>query len=288
MKRRPLDLRRTEENIFRVLMVLSTALVVGSLALIIGIIAWKGFPSLNLQMLTQTPKGGYYLGKEGGILNAIIGSIYLALGATLMALLISLPVVLYLNIYLRRKSPFGMVVRFVMDILWGIPSVVYGAFAFIIMIMLGWRASLGAGIVAVSLFELPIMVRAMDEVLRMVPREVEEASYGLGATRLETALRVVVRQVVPGILTALLMAFGRGIGDTASVLFTAGFTDRIPHSLAEPAATLPRAIFFQLGTPFPYVLGRAYAAAAVLTFIVLAVSVLARLLGRRYSKHTVE
>ena len=282
------DSRKVEEGIARGLMILSLLLVVGWLASIIGVIAFRGLPSLDLQMITQTPKGGYYLGKEGGVLNAILGSVYLGTAATLVALLISLPVALYINLYALPNSRTGKLVRFAMDVLWGIPSIVYGALGFIIMTSMGMRACLGAAIIAVSLFELPIMVRAMDEVLRMVPRELQEASCSLGATRIETALRVVLRQAVPGLMTGILMAFGRGIGDTASVLFTAGFTDRIPNSLGQPAATLPLAIFFQLGTPFPEVQGRAYASAVILTAIVLTVSLLSRFFAGRFSKHTVE
>jgi phosphate transport system permease protein len=122
----------------------------------------------------------------------------------------------------------------------------------------------------------------------MVPRELKDASSSLGATRLETALKVVIRQALPGILTAVLIAFGRGIGDAASVIFTAGFTDRIPTSLLQPAATLPLAIFFQLGTPFPEVQQRAYASAAVLTLLVLAISLISRVLTKRYTKHTIK
>ena len=223
-------------------------------------------------MITQTPKGGYYLGKEGGILNAIVGSLYLAGGATLLALLFSLPIVLYLNLYARKRSRLAVFTRFSLDVLWGIPSIVYGAFGFIVMIDVGLRASLLAGIIAVALLELPIMTRAMDEVIRLVPQALADASASLGATRLETALKVVVRQALPGILTAVLIAFGRGIGDAASVLFTAGFTDSIPTSLLQPAATLPLAIFFQLGTPYPEVQERAYASAAILTLIILVIS----------------
>lgn len=281
---RKIDWRRAEERLFKGLMVLALGLVLGGLLTILGIIAWKGLPSLSLAMVTQVPKGGYYLGKEGGILNAIAGSFYLAIGATAVALLISLPVVLYINVYTRRDSWLARTVRFAMDILWGVPSIVYGAFGFILMMALGLRASLGAAIITVALFELPIMIRAMDEVLRQVPDDISVASYSLGATRLETALRVVARQALPGLVTATLIAFGRGVGDTASVLFTAGFTDRLPTSLAQPAATLPLAIFFQLGTPFPEVQGRAYAAAAILTLLVLTVSVLSRWSARRFSR----
>jgi phosphate transport system permease protein len=280
--------RKIQEKIFQVLMAAAVAVVIGCLVLIVGTIIWKGLPAMNLAMITQTPKGGYYLGREGGILNAIIGSLYLAAGATILSILFSLPVVLYINIYARRNSRLAELTRFSFDVLWGIPSIVYGAFGFIIMIFFGLRASLLAGILAVALLEFPIMSRAADEVIRMVPRELLEASFSLGATRLETALKVVVRQCLPGLLTAVLIAFGRGIGDAASVLFTAGFTDRIPTSLLQPAATLPLAIFFQLGTPFPEVQQRAYASAVILTVLILIISLLARGLGKKYTRHIIK
>jgi len=285
---RRLRRRKMEERVFRALMAAAVLVVIGCLVLIVGTIIWKGLPAMSLSMITQTPKGGYYLGKEGGILNAIIGSLYLASGATVLAILFSLPVVLYINIYAQKRSRLASLTRFSFDVLWGIPSIVYGAFGFIIMIFFGLRASLLAGILTVALLEFPIMSRAADEVIRMVPRELLEASYSLGATRLETALKVVVRQCLPGLLTAVLIAFGRGIGDAASVLFTTGFTDRIPTSLLQPAATLPLAIFFQLGTPFPEVQQRAYASAAILTVLILVISLLARGLGKKYTRHIIK
>jgi len=282
-----MDRRKIEEGVFKSLMIISTLVILSSLVLILGVVIVKGLPAMNLAMITQTPKGGYYLGKEGGILNAIIGSVYLAGGATLLSVLISLPVVLYLNVYAKKGARLVTFTRFSLDVLWGVPSIVYGAFGFTIMLFFGLRASLLGGIIAVSLLVLPIMCRAMDEVIRMMPKELLEASYALGATRLETALKVVIRQAMPGILTAVLIAFGRGIGDAASVIFTAGFSDSIPYSLFRPAATLPLAIFFQLGTPFPEVQDRAYASAFILTAIILIISVVSRILTRRFTKHIV-
>jgi phosphate transport system permease protein len=128
----------------------------------------------------------------------------------------------------------------------------------------------------------------MDESIRMMPVGLFTASYSLGATRLETAFKVVIRQCLPGILTAILIAFGRGIGDAASVIFTAGFSDSIPVSLFRPAATLPLAVFFQLGTPFPEVQDRAYASALILTVIILAISLIARRLTRKFTRNIVK
>ena len=280
--------RKRTELFFRSLAAVSAAIVLLSLLLILGTILWKSVPALSLSMLTQTPRGGFYLGKEGGILNAIVGSLDLALGATALAFLLSLPLALYLNVYKGRASKTAVWTRFFLDVLWGVPSIVYGAFGFVVMLALGLRASLLAGILTVALLELPIMTRAIDEVMRLVPRELTDASASLGATRFETALKVLVRQSAPGILTGVLLAFGRGIGDAASVLFTTGFTDRIPGSLADPAATLPLAIFFQLGTPFPEVRARAYASAAVLTLLILFISLLARALGKKFSKYVIK
>jgi len=280
--------RKRTDVLFRVLAAVSAAVVLLSLLLILGTILWKSVPALSLSMLTRTPKGGFYLGKEGGILNAIVGSLYLGLGATLLAFLLSLPLVLYLNVYKGRGSKTAVWTRFFLDVLWGVPSIVIGAFGFIIMLAMGLRASLLAGILTVTLLEFPIMSRAIDEVMRLVPRELKDASTSLGATRLETGLKVMVRQAAPGILTGVLLAFGRGIGDAASVLFTAGFTDRVPTSLADPAATLPLAIFFQLGTPFPEVQQRAYASAAVLTLIILLISLAGRAMSRKANRHVVK
>lgn len=275
-----------EESFIKFLMLLSLGFLAGSLSLILITVIVKGLPALNLAMLTQTPKGGYYLGKEGGILNAILGSLYLAAGATFLALLLGLPVALYLHTYARR-SHWADGVRVVLDVLWGVPSIVYGAFGFTIMLALGLRASMLGGILALTFLELPIMTRAMDEVIRMMPCDLEQASYALGATRLETALRVVIPQMLPGLTTAILLAFGRGIGDAASVLFTAGYTDRLPSSLLRPVASLPLAIFFQLGTPFPEVQQRAYASALVLTVIVLLISLGSRWLAGRLGRNVI-
>lgn len=278
--------RHIEEGIVKFFMLASFLLVAASLILILITVIVKGLPAMNLAMVTQTPKGGYYLGKEGGILNAIIGSLYLAAGGTFLALILGLPIALCLSSYLLN-SPWANRVRFALDILWGIPSIVYGAFGFTIMLALGMRASLLGGIIVLALLELPILTRAMDEIIRLMPAELEEASLALGSNRLETSLHIIVRQTLPGIVTAILLAFGRGIGDAASVLFTAGYTDRIPTSLLSPVASLPLAIFFQLGTPFPEVQQRAYASALILTVLVLLISLGSRWLSQRLSRYVI-
>lgn len=281
-------LRRLEELFYRVLMIISTAIIIIALLAIIISILIKGIPSLSWEMITQTPKGGYYFGKEGGILNAIIGSLYLSGGATLLALIVSLPLALFMNIHKMKQKTTVNIIRLFLDILWGIPSIVYGAFGFTLMVFLGLRTSLLAGILTVTLFIIPIMIRSMDEVLKTVPRGLIEASFSLGSTRSETAFRVILKQCIPGLITAILLAFGRAIGDAAAVLFTAGYTDYIPTSLSQPTATLPLSVFFQLSSPIPEVQNRAYASAVVLTAIVLIISISSRAFSMKYQKNKIK
>ncbi len=279
--------RHIVEALFKLAMRISLVIVAGSLGLILWTVVVRGLPALTWDMITQSPKGGFYMGKVGGVLNAILGSLYLASGGTFLSLLFSLPIALYLKTYLG-DSQWGQYVRLSLDVLWGIPSIVYGAFGFILMLAIGLRASLLAGIIVLALIELPIMTRAMDEVIRRMPPDLEHAALALGSTKFEVAMNIVTRQMLPGIVTAILLAFGRGIGDAASVLFTAGYTDRIPTSLMRPTASLPLAVFFQLGTPYPEVQQRGYASALILTIIVLAVSLGSRWISARLHKYTVK
>ncbi len=269
-------------------MYISVFIITSSLLLIIFSILYRGLGSLSWEMISQTPKGGFYFGKEGGILNAITGSLYLSLGATLIALIIGVPIALFMNVYLVKHKRFVNSIRFFLDLLWGVPSIVYGAFGFTFMVLLGIKASLLAGIITVAIFILPIMVRALDEVLKTVPVGLLESSLSLGSTKSETAFRVFIRQTIPGLATALLLSFGRAIGDAASVLFTTGYTDYIPTSLSQPTATLPLAIFFQLGSPIEEVRGRAYASALILTIIILLISIVSRVISNRYHKQRIK
>lgn len=273
-----------EEIIMKTLMIGSLILIIGTLASILYSIFMKGMPALSWEMITQEPKGGYYFGKEGGVANAIMGSIYLAIGATLFAMIIGIPCALLMNVVLRRKKRLLHGIRFFMDVLWGIPSIVYGAFGFFLMLSLGMNTSLLAGIIVVGLFITPIMIRALDEVLQTVPIGLTEASYSLGMTKSETSYKVFIRKCAPGMVTAILLSFGRAIGDAAAVLFTTGYTDFVPRSLDEPTATLPLAIFFQLSSPIDEVKSRAYAAALLLTIIILIMSFTSRLFTWHFNK----
>lgn len=277
-----------EEWIIKGISFLAAYSVIFILLYLLFVIFKNGIGALSWETVFSMPKGGYYFGGEGGILNAIVGSLYLSVGATLLAIIVGLPAALFINVQLIRLKRTQHLIRYLLDALWGIPSIVYGAFGFAVMLYFGLNASLLAGIITVALLITPILVRAFDEILKTIPVELQEASFSLGSTRSETAMRVLFKQGFAGFITALLLAFGRGIGDAASVLFTAGYTDNIPVTMDEPVATLPLAIFFQLSSPIEEVRQRAYAAAVVLTIFILIISVSARLLSKRYSKNIIK
>jgi phosphate transport system permease protein len=276
-----------EEKIFKILMLLATLTVLGIVVSIICTIVIKGWNAMSWDMISKLPGGGFYIGKEGGFLNAIVGSLYIVGASTVLGLIISIPVVFYLNIYLKNRSKLAYVARMSYDVLFGIPSIVYGAFGFTIMIYFGLRTSLLGGIIVVTLLIIPIFIRSMDEVARQFPRDILDVTYSLGATRFES-ISVALRQIAPGIATATLLSIGRAIGDAAAVMFTAGYTDRIPTSLSQPAATLPLSVFFQLSSPIKEVQDRAYAAALTLTAIVLILSVLGRYITSRFSRNKIK
>lgn len=278
--------KHSEEKLAKGVLLFFALLIISIVISILWGIFSKGLPVLSWEILSEVPQGGYYFGKGGGILNAIVGSIYLAIGASILAVVISIPATLYIHTYLFNKPKWKKQVRFFLDVLWGVPPVVYGAFGFTIMLFMGWQSSLIAGIVTIGILISPIMIRSMDETFQNLPSDLFEAASSLGFYKAEIGYKFLLRQAAPGIATAFLMAFGKGIGDTAAVLFVTGYTDYIPESLSEPAATLPLAIFFQLSSPIAEVKHRAFAAAIVLTFIILTISLLSRFVSKKLSKNS--
>lgn len=272
-----------EEKVVKALMWVSVSLVILVVASIICTIFVKGFGSLSLDMVTKVPGRNWNTTDDGGFINAIWGSVIVVAPATLIAMVVSIPVVFYMNLYRRRSNWLSYVARLAYDVLYGIPSIVYGAFAFMIMVMVGMRASVLGGIIVSTLLIIPMFIRNGDEISKSVPDDMIDAAYSLGATKWET-LKVVVRQVLPGMATATLLAVGKAIGDAAAVMFTAGFSDSMANSLSSPTATLPLAIFNWVTMPDPFP-GRAYAAALVLTVIVLILSLGGRWITNHFTKN---
>ncbi len=280
-----LSLKHIEEKVMKILMVFCSLLVLAFVVSIVWTIVVKGIKSFSWEMITQVPGKDWNTADDGGFLNAIVGSLLVVVPAMLLATAISIPIVFYMNLYLRRSHPLSYAVRLAFDVLYGIPSIVYGAFAFTVMVLVGMRASLMGGIAVTTLLMIPMLIRSGDEISKSVPDEMVDAAYSLGATKWET-LWVITRQVLPGMITAVLLAVGKAIGDAAAVMFTAGFSDSVPDSLSDPTATLPLAIFNWIIMPEPFP-DRCYSAALVLTLIVLILSLSGRWLGARFTKHNV-
>lgn len=269
-------------------MLASVFIVMGSLILIVTVIVLNGAPSLSFEILTQTSGGGFYLGAGGGFLNAIVGSLLLALPATGLAFVIGIIIALYLQKDFLKPG-FANFVRLCLDILWGVPSVVYGVFCLTIMIAIGMTGgSLLFGVIALTLLEIPIITRSIDESIKMIPLGLKESAYSLGSTKFETAMKVVRKQAMPGIIAGVLLGFGRGIGDAASILLTVGDSNYFPTSLTDQTAALPTMILNLVSMPDQVVQNKAYAVAFVLLVIVLLISMVTRYLTKKSSKHIIK
>jgi phosphate transport system permease protein len=280
--------RFLEEKIFKILMIFSIFIVAGSLILIFTVIVFNGATSISLDMLTQTSSPRFYLGRGGGgMLNAIVGSLLLAIPATAIAFLIGICLALYLQRDFLHPS-ISNFIRLCLDILWGIPSIIYGIFCMTIMFALGMSTSLLFGIIALTLLEIPIITRSIDESIKMVPLGLKESAYSLGSTKFETAVKVVRRQALPGIVAGVLLGLGRAIGDAASILLTVGDSNFIPDSLYDSTAALPTMILNLLSMPDPNVQSKAYAVAFVLLIMVLAISIISRSLTKKSTKYVIK
>lgn len=278
-----MKIKYIEEKIMKALMLAAVLIVLAVVFSIVWTVCAKGIPALSADLVFKTPGKNWNTEADGGFLNAILGSFWIVLPSSMIAACISIPVVFYMTMYKRRVSRLSYAARLAFDVLYGIPSIVYGAFAFMVMVVIGMRVSVLGGILVTTLLMVPMMVRSGDEIARSVPDEMVDASYSLGATKWET-LKVVLRQVLPGMISAFLLSVGRAIGDAAAVMFTAGFSDRTATSLSDPTATLPLAVFNWITMPDPFP-DRAYAAAFVLTVIVLALSLGSRWAARALTRH---
>ena len=263
----------------------AAALVVGVMALVITVTLVRGGRVLlSDPTIVITPPGSrYQLEATGGFLHAVLGSIFIVLPATLISMTLAVSTAVYLQSDYSSER-FSDVTNLFLNVLWGTPPIVYGVFVLTIIIAIGSRTSLIFGIVAIAIFQYPIMTRYTDEALRSAPETVPEASYGLGATRFESA-RMTVRAALPGIVAGLIMGFARGVGDAATVLFTAGRSTQMPGGLLDPSTTLPVLIFDQAMSFNPEVRAHAYAASFVLIVVVLGLILLSKLLAGRYARY---
>jgi len=248
----------------------ATLLTLVALVYVVGFVLEKGLAVVNLDFLLSDSKD---MGRAGGIFPTLIGTILLPLVALAIATPLGICTSVYLTEY-TQESRVTRIVRFGTDCLAGIPSIIFGLFGFIFFVMtlnMGW--SILSGGLTLAVMVLPTIIRTSEEAIKAVPRSYRDVSYSLGAARWQTVKRVVLPNALPGILTGIMLGIGRSIGETAAVIFTAGSSLRLPHSLFDSTRTM--AVHF-------YILARegisnenAYGTAAVLIISVLLVNLAA-------------
>ncbi|MHA1247561.1 MAG: phosphate ABC transporter permease PstA [Candidatus Thorarchaeota archaeon] len=243
-------------------------------------------PGQGIQLLTTYPG----VGLQGGVLNAIIGTSVLVP----VAAMVGIPLSVFGAVYINEYSPPGRVrqiVEFAADVLAGIPSIVFGAFGFTFIV---FYLNMGMGVIAGGLtlgfMMIPTVLRTTQEALKQVPMSLREASLALGATKWTTTWKVTIRAAFPGIITGILLAVGRIMGETAPLIFTAGNNLGAPTSLFGPGswvASMPFTIWAYISDPRPYLQVRAHSTALVLLLMVLAVDVAANYASRKITRRLV-
>ncbi len=264
----------------RIAIAILWTLTAGTVALLLGIIAFvlrHGIPELSYAFLTQSPRD---MGRAGGILPMIVGTLYVTAVGVLTAAPVGLCTAIYLTEY-TRAGWLTRVVRFGAECLAGVPSILFGLFGFVFFVVylhFGW--SVLAGGLTLSFMILPTIVRTAEEAIRAVPQKYREVSYSLGASKWQTISRVVLPAALPGIVTGIILGIGRSISETAAVIFTAGSSLKIPLSLLDPARTM--SVHFYILAREGISMSKAYATAAVLVLSILVINLTAYAVMHRF------
>jgi phosphate transport system permease protein len=255
---------------------LCTVTAIGVLLIILGYIALQGIGSLNLRFLVETPKP---VGEGGGIGNAILGTLVL-LG---LSAAIGLPFGIAVGVYLSEfgSGLFGSIVRFLVDTLTGIPSIVTGVFVYTIVVVPLKHFSALAGGIALALIMVPIIARTTEEMLRLVPQSLREGALALGAPQWRVTLGVIIPAAASGIATGAMLAVARISGETAPLLFTAFGSRFFSYYLDQPIASLTVQIYNYAISPYDEWHAQAWAATLVLMAMILSINVGVRILTRK-------
>ena len=273
--------RRRTDQIMRGLLLLATLVALVPLVLVIYYLLKKGLSSINSNFFTQDPTGSFF-GGIGGARSAILGSLEITALATLIAVPIGIAVALYLTEY-GKDSWFAGLVRYFVDVMTGVPSIVFGLFIYITLIIshtagnfTGWKGS-----VALALLMLPIVIRSAEVVLLLVPSSLREAALALGAPRWRVIMRVVLPTASTGLVTGSLLAVARALGETAPLLFTIGGAAALTLSLSQQMNAMPLQIYNDILSPRAAVVAQAWALGLTLVAIVLILNIIARVVSRR-------
>ena len=274
--------RRRADRVARGLVALLTLVALVPLVLIVYYLLKQGLSSIGLDFWTTDPTGSF-LGSPGGIKSAILGTIVMVGLATAVAVPVGVGVAIWL-VELGRASRFAHAVRYFIDVMTGVPSIVFGLFVYITLVLAGVGGSSFAawkGSVALGLLMLPIVTRSAEVVLLLVPDTLREAAYALGAPRWRVIARVVLPTALPGIVTGVLLAIARAAGETAPLLFTAAVVNDTTFNVNNRMNSLPALIFQNVGQAQDRLVQMAWGAALTLVAMVLVLTLLARMIQRR-------
>jgi phosphate transport system permease protein len=270
------QVRRTTSAVMTSLTALCTFLAVGLLIVILTYIVWQGIGSVSFRFLVDSPRP---VGEGGGIGNAILGSLVLLS----LSSAFGLPFGIAVGVYLAElgKGRFGSVVRFMVDTLTGIPSLVTGVFVYTILVLPMKHFSALAGGVALALIMVPIVARTTEEMLKLVPHNLREGALALGAPQWRVTLGVVIPAAASGIATGAMLAIARVSGETAPLLFTAFGSRFFSYYLDQPIASLTVQIYNYAISPYDEWHAQAWAATLVLMTLILSINIVVRFLTRK-------
>jgi phosphate transport system permease protein len=272
--------RRRKDKVARGMLAVATLIALVPLVLVIYYLLERGLGAISWHFFTSDPTGAF-IGDPGGIKSAILGTVEMVALATLISVPIGIGVALYLVEY-GRDSKFASVVRYFVDVMTGVPSIVFGLFVYITLVI-GFGSGYAAwkGSVALALLMLPVIIRSSEVVLLLVPDSLREAALALGAPRWRIVFRVVLPSAAPGLITGSLLAVARAAGETAPLLFTAAIVFGTTFGLGDRMNSMPIQIFNDVGQASDVLVQRAWGAALTLVAMVLLLTLVARLVARR-------
>ncbi len=274
--------RRATDRLMRSLLAAGTLVALLPLGAIVGYLLSKGLGAWSWDFFTTDPTGNF-LGDPGGIRSAIVGTVEMVALAAALSVPLGWGVALYLVEY-GRQGRFAATVRYFVDVMTGVPSIVFGLFVYVTLVVSGLGGASFAGwkgSVALALLMLPVVTRSAEVVLRLVPDALREAALALGTPRWRVALKVVLPTALPGLVTGSLLAVARAAGETAPLLFTATIVNATSFSLADRTNSLPVQIYTDIGSPNDLLVQRAWGAALALVALILLTTLVARLFSRR-------
>jgi phosphate transport system permease protein len=274
--------RKITDKVMRGVLGAGTVIALVPLVLVIYYLLKKGLGAWSWDFFTTDPTGNF-LGDQGGIKSALLGTIEMVLLASVIAIPIGWGVALYLVEY-GRTGRFGSTVRYFIDVMTGVPSIVFGLFIYVTLVIgnfggssfAGWKGS-----VALALLMLPVVTRSAEVVLLLVPDPLREAALALGTPRWRVTLKVVLPTALPGLITGSLLAVARAAGETAPLLFTATIVNGTTFNLGDRMNSLPVQIYTDIGSPNDQLVQRAWGSALALVALILLTTLIARLASRR-------